>query len=160
VLVVDGRGRAGEVVDLIDFYVERERHIVTDQLKPMVIEQVIDVAARAGEEVIDAYDDSTIREQPLTEVRTEEARPPGNQYPRFKVHAQNPSRLRKCDPNGPMTGAIIENNFPPRNQGEENLGRLSEADFWIDPAKKRKPSAIAFEAFKAMRSRTLGNERN
>jgi hypothetical protein len=75
VLVVDGRGRASEVVDLIDFDVERERHIVTDQLKPMVIEQVIDVAPRAGEEVIDAYDDSTIREQPLTEVRAEEARP-------------------------------------------------------------------------------------
>jgi hypothetical protein len=63
---------------LIDFDVERERHIVTDQLKPMVIEQVIDVAPRAGEEVIDAYDDSTIREQPLTEVRTEEASPAGN----------------------------------------------------------------------------------
>jgi hypothetical protein len=78
VLVVDGRGRASEVVDLIDFDVERERHIVTDQLKPMVIEQVIDVAPRAGEEVIDAYDDSTIREQPLTEVRAEEASPAGD----------------------------------------------------------------------------------
>jgi hypothetical protein len=43
------------------FDVERERHIVTNQLKPMVIEQIIDVAARAGEEVIDAYDDGTIR---------------------------------------------------------------------------------------------------
>jgi hypothetical protein len=61
VLVVNGRGRTGEVVDLIDFDVERERHIVTNQLKPMVIEQMIDVAPRAGEEVIDAYDDSAIR---------------------------------------------------------------------------------------------------
>ena len=61
VLVVNGRGRTGEVVDLIDFDVERERHIVTNQLKPMVIEQMIDVAPRAGEEVIDAYDDGTIR---------------------------------------------------------------------------------------------------
>jgi hypothetical protein len=48
---------------------------VTNQLKAMVIEQMIDVAPRAGEEVIDAYDHSTIRQQPLTEVRTEEARP-------------------------------------------------------------------------------------
>jgi hypothetical protein len=49
---------------------------VTNQLKAMVIEQMIDVAPRAGEEVIDAYDDRTIRKQPLTEVRTEEASPP------------------------------------------------------------------------------------
>jgi hypothetical protein len=34
---------------------------VTNQFKPMVIEQMIDVAPRAGEEVIDAYDDSAIR---------------------------------------------------------------------------------------------------
>ena len=61
VLVVNGRSRAGEVIDLIDFDVERERHIVTNQLKAMVIEQMIDVASRAGEEVIDAYDDSAIR---------------------------------------------------------------------------------------------------
>jgi hypothetical protein len=61
VLVVNGRGRAGEIVDLIDFDVERERYIVANQLKPMVIEQMIDVASRAGEEVIDAYDDGAIR---------------------------------------------------------------------------------------------------
>jgi hypothetical protein len=71
---------------LIDFDVERERDIVTNQLKPMVIEQMIDVAPRAGEEVIDAYDDSAIRQQPLAEVRTEEASPPGNHYPCFKMH--------------------------------------------------------------------------
>jgi hypothetical protein len=46
---------------LIDFDVERERYIVANQLKPMVIEQMIDVASRAGEEVIDAYDDGAIR---------------------------------------------------------------------------------------------------
>jgi len=126
----------------------------------MVIEQVIDVVPRAGEEVVDAYDDSTIREQPLTEVRTEEASPAGNQYPRFKVHAQNPRRLRNYDPKGPMTGATIEGNFPLEIRGRQNLDKLSEADFWIDPAKKRKLSARAFEAFKAMRSRTLANERN
>jgi arabinogalactan endo-1,4-beta-galactosidase len=59
-----------------------------------------------------------------------------------------------------MTGATIEGNFPLEIRGRQNLDKLSEADFWIDPAKKRKPSAIAFEAFKAMRSRTLANERN
>jgi hypothetical protein len=86
---------------------------------------VIDVAPRAGEEVIDAYDDSTIREQPLTEVRTEEASPTGNQYPRFKVHAQNPGELRNYGRSrGPMTDAITEGNFPPRNRGTAHDGWL------------------------------------
>jgi hypothetical protein len=42
---------------------------------------MIDVASRASEEVIDAYDHSTIRQQPLTEVRTEEASPPVTTIP-------------------------------------------------------------------------------
>ena len=86
VLVVDGRGRAGQVVDLIDFDVERERHIVTNQLETMVIEQVIDVAPHSGKEVVDTNDVATVREQALTEVRTEKASPTGNQYARFKMH--------------------------------------------------------------------------
>jgi hypothetical protein len=52
----------------------------------MVIEQMIDIALRAGEEIVDAYDIPTIREQSLTEMRAEKASPPGDQYARFKVH--------------------------------------------------------------------------
>jgi hypothetical protein len=42
----------------------------------MVIEQMIDIALRAGEEIVDAYDIPTIREQSLTEMRAEKASPP------------------------------------------------------------------------------------
>ena len=45
VLVVHRRGRAGEVVDLVDLDVERERHVVADQLEMLVVEQMLDVAA-------------------------------------------------------------------------------------------------------------------
>ena len=54
VLVVDRRGRAGEVEDLVDLDVEREGHVVAHQLEARVAEQVRDVALGAGEEVVDA----------------------------------------------------------------------------------------------------------
>ena len=43
VLVVDRRGRAGEVVDLVDLDVERERHVVAHQLEARMPHQMIDV---------------------------------------------------------------------------------------------------------------------
>ena len=42
-LVVDRAGRARQVVDLVDFHVQREGHIVPDHLEPGVIQQVGDV---------------------------------------------------------------------------------------------------------------------
>ena len=39
VLIVDRRGGAGEVVDLVDLDKERQRHIVADELEFAVIEQ-------------------------------------------------------------------------------------------------------------------------
>ena len=43
VLVMHRRGRAGEIVDLVDLDVERERHVVADQLEMLVVEQMLDV---------------------------------------------------------------------------------------------------------------------
>src|SRR5262249_47549483 len=86
VLVVNGRGRAGEVVDLVDLDIERKRHVVTHELEVVVIEQMLDIALRAGEEIIDANDVGAIREQTIAEVRAEETGASGNQYERFKMH--------------------------------------------------------------------------
>ena len=44
VLVVNGRGRAGEVVDLVDLDVEREGDVVAHQLEARMAEQMVDVA--------------------------------------------------------------------------------------------------------------------
>src|SRR5262249_3642865 len=86
VLVVNGRSRAGEVVDLIDLDIERKGHVVPNKLEPMMVEQMINVALRASEEIVDAYDVPTISEQSLTEMRAEKAGSPGNQYACFKMH--------------------------------------------------------------------------
>jgi len=55
-LVVDRRSWAGEVVDLVDLEVERKRYVVPHELEVMVIKQMLDITARPGEEVVDAYD--------------------------------------------------------------------------------------------------------
>jgi len=56
VLVVDGGGWAGQVVDFVDLDVEREGHIVADELESWIGQQVFDVLARAGEEIVHADD--------------------------------------------------------------------------------------------------------
>src|SRR5262249_18594583 len=76
----------GEVVAMIDLYIKRKGHVVTNKFEPMMVEQTINIALRASEEIVDAYDVSTISEQSLTEMRAKKAGSPGNQYARFKMH--------------------------------------------------------------------------
>jgi hypothetical protein len=49
VLVMDRRRRASEIVDLIDLDIERECHIVPNQLEILAIEKMLDIAARTRE---------------------------------------------------------------------------------------------------------------
>jgi hypothetical protein len=53
-LVVYGRRGASKIVDLIDFDVQREGHVATDQFEPFMTKKMLDVCARAAEEIIDA----------------------------------------------------------------------------------------------------------
>jgi hypothetical protein len=76
VLVVDRRGRTGEVVDLVDLDIEREGHVVTHQLEARIVEARHDVLLGAGEVVVDAQHVVARRQQTLAEMRTEEARAP------------------------------------------------------------------------------------
>ena len=46
VLVVDGGGGAGQVVDLVGLKVERKRHVMPDDFKTMMIEHALDVTTR------------------------------------------------------------------------------------------------------------------
>jgi hypothetical protein len=52
----------------------------------LVIEEVLDVAARAGEKIIDADNDSLIRQQALAEMRAEKAGATGDQHAFFQMH--------------------------------------------------------------------------
>ena len=79
VLVVDRRGRAGEIVDLVDLDIEREGHVVAHELEARMAEQVLDIALGAGEQVVDAEHLMALAEQPVAQVRAEEAGAAGHQ---------------------------------------------------------------------------------
>src|SRR5207253_3184473 len=61
--------------------VERKRHVVAQQLEPRMAEQVRDVAARAGVEVVDAQHLAALRDEPRAQVRADEARAAGDEHP-------------------------------------------------------------------------------
>ena len=66
-LVVDGAGRARHVVDLVDLDIEREADIMAHQLEARVAEQVRDIGAGSGEEVVRAQHVGASLEQALAE---------------------------------------------------------------------------------------------
>ena len=72
-LVVDRRRRTGQVEDLVDLHRQRIGDVVAHQLEAMVVEQRLDVGARAREEVVEAHDLVPIGEQPLAQMRAEKA---------------------------------------------------------------------------------------
>ena len=74
VLVVDGRSRARQIIDLVYFNVEWKRHIVPDQLKARVSKQVLDVPLCPGKKVVDADDVMPVINQPVAQVRAKKAR--------------------------------------------------------------------------------------
>ena len=67
-------GRAGQVVDLVHFQVEWEGHVVADQFEAWVRQQMFDVLARAGEEVVHADDFAAFIQQAFAEVRSQKSR--------------------------------------------------------------------------------------
>ena len=52
-LIVDRRGGARKVPDLVCFYIQRERYVVTNELKARVVIEFLDVPFRAGKKVVD-----------------------------------------------------------------------------------------------------------
>ena len=73
VLVVNGRGGAGEVVDLVHLKEERLAHVVSQQLETAGFQQVADVLAPSGKEVVEADDIMALRQQTFAQMRADEA---------------------------------------------------------------------------------------
>ena len=78
--VVGRAGRAGEVEDVIDGAVDLERlgDIVLDELELRVADQVDDVAAMPGQQVVDADHLVALGQETLAKVRADESRPAGD----------------------------------------------------------------------------------
>jgi hypothetical protein len=56
------------MVDLIDFHIEREGHVMADHLKAGIVEEMANVLFGRGVIVIDAQNVIAIIEQPFTQV--------------------------------------------------------------------------------------------
>jgi hypothetical protein len=68
VLIVDGRGGAREVINLIDFEQDGFDYVMAHEFKAMIIQKVRDVFAPPCKEVIEADDFMPVTDQPLTKV--------------------------------------------------------------------------------------------
>ena len=56
VLVMDGRSRAGQVVDFVHFNIEGKRYIMADQFKIWIIQQMFDIGLGPGKIIIHTND--------------------------------------------------------------------------------------------------------
>ena len=73
VLVMNGTRRTGQIVNLINFDVQRKRDVVTHQLKALMSDEVVNVSLGSCEEVIQTDDVVPVRQQAITKVAAKKA---------------------------------------------------------------------------------------
>jgi hypothetical protein len=67
---VDWRSRASQIVDFIDFEIERKTYVVPDDFEMRITDKIGDIILAACEEVINAYNVVTASQQPCTKMRS------------------------------------------------------------------------------------------
>ena len=85
-LVMNRRSRTREIVNLVDFHIERESDVVPDHLEMLVIEQVLDIATRASKEIVDTDNDCSVPQQTLAQMRSKKAGATRDQNAFLNVH--------------------------------------------------------------------------
>ena len=80
------RGGTGEIINLIDFEIERKGDIVADELEMLVVEQIFDVGSCAGKKIVDTYDLRALRQQRFAQMRAEKAGAAGDQDALLQMH--------------------------------------------------------------------------
>jgi hypothetical protein len=76
---MDRRGWTSEIVDLVHFDKKRKSHVVTQNLEPRIVEQVLDIAAGSSGEIINAKNLVSLAEQAPAKMRPEKAGAPRDQ---------------------------------------------------------------------------------
>jgi hypothetical protein len=67
-LVVNRRSRASEIVNFVDLDIKRESHVVPNQFKIRIPNQVCDVVFATGKEIVNAQNVIPSRKQSFTQV--------------------------------------------------------------------------------------------
>ena len=73
VLVVNGRCRTGEIVDLVHLHVERKADVVAQELETRMVVKMVDVALGAGEEIVGAENLVPLLQKSVDQVRAEKS---------------------------------------------------------------------------------------
>jgi hypothetical protein len=69
VVLVVNRGRgAGEIVDFIDFHVERKGDVVAHEFKSRLAVEMVEILFGSGEEIVHAQHLVAVPEEPIDEV--------------------------------------------------------------------------------------------
>ena len=80
VLVVDRRGRAGQVPDFVDFQEQRKSHVVAHEFEARMGVQMLDIALGAGEQIVHAQHFVVrILQQAIAQVRAQKTGAAGDQ---------------------------------------------------------------------------------
>ena len=79
-LVMHRRGRARQIENPVHFDVERRRDVVTQELEPLEVEQLVQIAAAARKEVVDAQHFVPLVEQASAKMRAEKAGTAGHEH--------------------------------------------------------------------------------
>jgi hypothetical protein len=70
---------ASEIVDLVDFDIEREGHVMPLDFEVRIVEQVRDIRFLPGEEIVDAQHVMPVIEQARAQMAADEAGAAGDQ---------------------------------------------------------------------------------
>jgi len=84
-LIVDGRRRAGHVVNLIDFDVDRECYIVSQELESRLPHKMQDIVLCAGKEIVQTQDVVFFCDQLVAKVRAQKSCTSGDDYALFVI---------------------------------------------------------------------------
>jgi hypothetical protein len=90
VLIVDGGGRASEIIDLVYLDIERERYVVADYLELWIRQEMFDVSLLTGEKIIDAQNLRAILEQKFAKMRAKKPGSACDEYSSIDVNNWKP----------------------------------------------------------------------
>ena len=82
------------MIDLVDFEEDRQRHVVANQFKVGLVEQVNNVRLLARKKVVQADDIVPLSHQPLTQMRAEKTSSSGHQNAIDRPHCSFLSNVR------------------------------------------------------------------
>ena len=73
-MIMRRRSRTSQIINLIDFHLERIDHIVPDQLEIRILEEVSNILLPTGEKIVQTQDLVPFVKESITQMRAEKAR--------------------------------------------------------------------------------------